>query len=77
MFNRFPGDPICWELEDQYMFGPDYLVVPILELGRLEQTVYLPAGTWRLTSTGENFTGPQTVRVDVPLDYMPVFRRMW
>ena len=75
MFYEFPDDPKCWELEDQYMFGDKYLVAPILKLNEFEREVYLPAGKWKLTSTGEYFDGNCTVRVDAPLEYMPVFER--
>ena len=53
---EFPNDPKCWEIEDQYLFGPDYLVAPILNAGQFERSAYLPAGArWQLTSTGECF----------------------
>ncbi len=76
MFYEFPEDPHCWETADQYMFGGDYLVAPILRLNQFERKVYLPAGRWQLTSTGEVFEGKTTVHVDAPLDYTPVFRRL-
>lgn len=76
MFYEFPDDPACWELADQYLFGPTYLVAPILELDQFAREVYLPAGSWKLSSTGEVFEGPRTVSVDAPLDYLPVFERM-
>ena len=76
MFYEFPEDPQCWELQDQYMFGAKYLAAPILRLNQFSRDVYLPAGSWKLTSTGEVFQGGQTVAVDAPIDYMPVFERM-
>ncbi len=76
MFYEFPEDEKCWETEDQYMFGSRFLAAPILHLNEWRRSVYLPAGTWKLTSTGEVFEGGQTVRVDAPIDYMPVFERM-
>ena len=75
MFYEFPGDEKCWELEDQYMFGSKYLVAPIFELNALSRTLYLPAGKWKLTSTGEVFDGGRDVTVDAPIDYMPVFEK--
>ena len=33
MFYEFPEDPVCWDLTDQYMFGPDYLVAPVMTPG--------------------------------------------
>ena len=76
MFYEFPDDPKCWEIEDQYFFGKDFLVAPILTLDQFERAVYLPAGRWELTSTGERYEGGQTVTVAAPLDYMPVFRTL-
>ena len=76
MFYEFPGDRKCWELQDQYMFGGTYLAAPILRLNQFRREVYLPAGQWELTSTSEVFRGEQTVTVDAPVEYMPVFRRL-
>ncbi|MDE7359836.1 MAG: family 31 glucosidase [Lachnospiraceae bacterium] len=76
MFYEFPADEKCWEAEDQYMFGSRFLVAPILHLNEWKREVYLPAGKWKLTSTGEVLEGGRTVSVDAPIDYMPVFERM-
>ncbi len=75
MFFEFPQDEKCWELQDQYMFGDKYLVAPVLHLNEFAREVYLPEGKWQLTSTGEVFEGNQTVKVDAPIDYMPVFEK--
>ena len=76
MFYEFPDDAKCWELDDQYMFGEKYLVAPIFELNQFERDVYLPAGSWKLTSTGETFEGGKTVSVKAPIEYSPVFERV-
>ena len=76
MFYEFPDDAKCWELQDQYMFGDRYLCAPVFALNQFSREVYLPAGQWKLTSTGEVYTGGQSVTVDAPIDYMPVFERM-
>ena len=76
MFYEFPQDGQCWELQDQYMFGAKYLVAPILHLNQFRRAVYLPAGRWKRTSTGEVFQGEQTVTVDTPISYMPVFEKL-
>ena len=75
MFYEFPDDAKCWELTDQYMFGDKYLVAPILHLNEFAREVYLPEGSWKLTSTGEVFEGGCTVKVDAPIEYMPVFEK--
>jgi alpha-D-xyloside xylohydrolase len=43
LFFDFPNDPGCCTVEDQYMFGPDILVAPVLEQGATSRRVYLPA----------------------------------
>ena len=75
MFYEFPEDERCWELQDQYMFGSDYLIAPVLHLNEWKRDVYLPAGKWTLTSTGEHFEGGRTISVDAPIEYMPVLKR--
>ena len=76
MFYEFPEDEKCWDIQDQYMFGEKYLVAPILHLNEFEREVYLPKGTWKLTSTGEEFAGERTVKVSAPIEYMPVFEKL-
>ena len=76
MFYEFPEDPRCWELSDQYMFGPDYLVAPVLTPGTFRREVYLPAGRWEDIRSGGILTGGRTVAADAPIDSIPVFRRV-
>ncbi len=52
MFVEFPDDPGAWYCEDQYMFGSQILVAPLMESGN-ERTVYLPQGKWIDYQTGE------------------------
>ena len=75
MFYEFPEDEKCWDLQDQYMFGAEYLVAPVLSLNQFERDVYLPEGTWENLNTHEHFEGKQTIRVKAPLDEIPVFLR--
>ncbi len=74
MFYEFPEQDICWDLRDQYMFGPDVLVAPILAAGATQRTVYLPSGaTWTDIRTGETFEGGCTIVSPAPLASIPVF----
>ena len=76
MFYDFYGDKKTWETEDQYMFGPDLLVAPVMEEGVSERSVYLPAGeTWTECYTGKKYEGGQTVTAAAPIDIIPVFTR--
>ena len=78
MFVEFPDDPVCWELEEQYMYGDKYLVAPILNLGQRARKVYLPSGCdWRLSDGSQQiFSGGEWTEVRAPLDTMPVFERV-
>ncbi len=72
----FPDDPHAWRVEDQFMFGPDILVAPVVEKGARERQVYLPAGSdWTDAWTGERIPGGQTVTADAPLERIPVYLR--
>ena len=74
MFYEFPEQDICWELKEQYMFGPSILVAPILYEDQTERTVYLPSGyKWTLLSDGTVYEGGQTIHVTAPLEQIPVF----
>lgn len=76
LFFDFPEDPVCWETEDCYMFGPDLLVAPVMEEGARTRSIYLPAGTvWKDAYTGKSYEGGRTVEVDAPLDIIPVMMR--
>ncbi len=75
MFYEFPQDPHCWELDDQYMFGNQYLVAPILQLGQREREVYLPSGIWKRLADNQIYEGGQTVLCPAPLAQIPVFVR--
>ena len=76
MFYEFPEDGKCWDLPDQYMFGPDYLVAPVFTPDTFERAVYLPEGTWQDIHTGETVQGGQTVTAKAPINYIPVFKRV-
>ena len=74
LFYDFPEDKNVWEVEDQYMFGPDYMVAPILYEGMRERTVYFPAGRkWKHLFTGEIYQGGCVETVSAPLSELPVF----
>lgn len=76
MFYDFSDDPICWEVETQYLFGPDILVVPITDSGCRTIEVYLPAGaSWTNAWSGEQFQGGQWITADAPIEQIPLFAR--
>ena len=76
MFYDFHEDKKAWETEDQYMFGPDLLVAPVMEEGVSSRPVYLPYGEiWTESYTGKKYEGGQVVTAEAPIDIIPVFVR--
>jgi alpha-D-xyloside xylohydrolase len=76
LFYDFPGDRGAWDVEDEYMFGPDILVAPILYEGCRNRKVYLPSGSeWKEVNTGRAIEGGQWIECNAPLDIMPLFLR--
>jgi alpha-D-xyloside xylohydrolase len=56
LFFEYPGDPTSWFIEDEYLFGTDILVAPLMKEtpGR---RVYLPPGLWTDCQSGETYEG--------------------
>ena len=76
LFVDFPADPRAWLADDQFLFGPDLLIAPVLEPGASSRDVYLPAGgTWVDAATGATHDGGSVVTAPVTLDRIPVFSR--
>lgn len=76
LFYMYPEDCACWDVEDEYMYGPDVLVAPVLYAGQTKRSVYLPEGDdWLESFTGREYRGGQRVEADTPLDVIPVFVR--
>jgi alpha-D-xyloside xylohydrolase len=80
LFLDFPGDPVSWEVEDQFLFGGDVLVAPVCTEGARERRVYLPAGpagttVWRDAWSGAEHEGGQWITAPAPLELIPVYLR--
>jgi alpha-D-xyloside xylohydrolase len=73
----FPKDEVAANVDDQYMFGPAFLVNPVHELNARSREVYLPTNknrtVWYNFYTGERFNGGKTIEADAPLARMPLF----
>jgi alpha-D-xyloside xylohydrolase len=74
LFYDFPEQEKCWSIEDEYMFGPDILVAPVLYEGVQRRSVYLPEGkSWTDVNTGKVYEGGSLIEVEAPLNVIPVF----
>jgi alpha-D-xyloside xylohydrolase len=76
LFFGFPEDERAWDVDDQFLLGPDLLVAPVYAPGARARAVYLPAGArWLDPATGLVREGGTTLDADAPLDRIPVFVR--
>ena len=70
-----PHDRQCWHIDDEYYFGSEFLVCPVMNSDN-HRDIYLPEGLWANFFTGERLEGGRWYyNVEVPLDEMPVFVR--
>lgn len=77
LFLEFPQDSKAWEVEDEYLFGAEYLVAPVLYPGAKSRSVYFPVGArWKELEGNTVYEGGSTTEVSTPLEKLPVFRRV-
>ena len=70
-----PHDRQVWHIDDEYYFGTDFLVCPVIN-SQNRRDIYLPEGLWVNFFTGERLQGARWYYdMEVPLDQMPVFVR--
>lgn len=68
-----PNDRQCWHIDDEYYFGNEFLVCPVMNDKGIRD-IYLPDGEWINFFTGERMEGGKWYdAVKTPLDLMPVF----
>lgn len=63
LFFEYPEDLTSWLIEDEYFFGTDLLVAPLMEEAP-GRDVYLPPGTWIDYQSGEAHEGARWHRID-------------
>ncbi|MEV6212698.1 TIM-barrel domain-containing protein [Kitasatospora sp. NPDC051914] len=76
LFLDFPEDRHAWDVDDQFLLGPDLLVAPVYRAGARTRQVYLPSGArWLDPAGGGVSEGGTTLDADAPLERIPVFVR--
>lgn len=68
----FPDVPMLANCDDQYMFGPDILIAPVLGPGT-SRTVLLPPGRWTDFWTAETYDGGRAHEAATPIDRIGIF----
>src|SRR5262249_16272001 len=58
---HYPDDPVAVACGDEYLWGRDILVAPVVEKGASSRKLYLPRGAWFDFWTGEQVEGGREV----------------
>ena len=75
MWLQYPDDPVAVARGDQFFWGPELLVAPVVEKGATIRRVYLPKGTWFDFWTAERVEGGRDIERPVTLDTTPLYVR--
>jgi len=70
---HYPNDKMVWHIDDQYSFGDNFLVAPVMNSENIRD-IYLPEGHWVNFFTAEKVTGGCWLNdFKVGLEDMPVW----
>jgi alpha-glucosidase len=72
---HYPDDPAAVARGDQYLWGRDILVSPVVEKGATIRRLYLPRGKWYDFWTEEQLDGSREIERKVDLETMPLHVR--
>ena len=70
---HYPDDPVAVARPDQYLWGRQILVAPVVERAATERTVYLPPGNWYDFWSNDRLEGGREIRRSVDLETMPLY----
>ncbi len=74
LYFHYPNDVNTIAIKDQFLLGDRVMVAPVLASGATTRSVYFPEGNWYDFCSGTlAATGPTTLTVDAPLDYLPIY----
>ena len=70
---HYPEDPIAVARQDQYLWGRQILVAPVVEKAATARSVYLPQGRWYDFWSNERLEGGREIPRSVDLETMPLY----
>jgi alpha-glucosidase/alpha-D-xyloside xylohydrolase len=75
LWMHYSDDAKAVARSDEYLWGRDMLVAPVVEKGATARSLYLPAGEWYDFWTEEKTTGGSEISRAVNLETMPLYVR--
>lgn len=74
LFMEFPNDEEAIKIDNQFIFGQELLVAPVLKKGERVKRIYLPDGEWiDFNDKKTVYLGGQTIAYRAPLNTIPIF----
>jgi alpha-glucosidase (family GH31 glycosyl hydrolase) len=78
LYYDWPEAPEAYDRRDEYMFGNEMLVAPVVEAvakdsALAKMSIWLPKGDWIEWQTGTHFTGPITISRDFSIRQVPLY----
>lgn len=75
MLIEFPEDRKCRDIFDQYLFGSDLLIAPVVEEGKMERKVYVPEGMWINIFDKKEYVGNREYVMEADIHEIIVLQR--
>lgn len=72
---HYPNDRIAASRDDEYLWGRDLLVAPVVTQGATERSLYLPEGEWYDFWTNQRHAGGAEITRPVDLATLPLYVR--
>jgi alpha-glucosidase (family GH31 glycosyl hydrolase) len=72
---HYPDDPVAVSRADEYLWGRDVLVAPVVEQAATSRRIYLPRGDWYDFWTNQRIEGGRETTRDVDLATLPLYVR--
>ena len=74
LFMEYPHDQQALAIDDQFLFGEELLVAPVLRKGERVRRLYLPEGEWYdFHDPRQTYFGSETIAYRAPLSVIPLF----
>jgi alpha-glucosidase len=71
---EYPNDPEIFKTDEQFLFGKEFLVAPVVKKGSVTKKVYLPQGEWIDFNNNKTiYEGEQWITHKAPLNTIPIF----
>ena len=73
LFFNYANDTATLRISNEYLWGDNMLVAPVIVKGITKLKIYLPEGKWFDFNNGKEYSGKQWIEYPLILEQLPVF----